>query len=553
MSAMCMEDECGALSVSCNEGVCVLDEIDTAAVVELNPCASGQCLSPEGLCEIEASCFVDPCDVTDECAGECQANYCGGCHAVCLDETVEEEKAEPIDNAIVRPSVTTSATPESRFYTWDGPRCSSDDDCYAKIRERVPGENEVIGVSTCQCYANSLINPLDECQGESDMTCPIAGCMENPCRNARAFCLEETGVCYLDISIEEPPVAIAPTSTIASENNIDVPVSILPEEPPVVNYTWSPICTSDDDCFTSMRQYEPGDSETIGVGVCQCYANSYKERLDECQANALCVAAMCMTYSCEGLSAYCNTVNGICELSDSLGFLEDTSTNSIATIVTDATSMATLTADTDIVIDETASNELFTDATEPVTSTGKSVTTSVPVAATADLIATNEAADETTTTLATASSEGTSSTAVVDATSTSTDGTMSSTSDTTTNTSPTSMDSNVVSIEGEPDKSQESDEISLETSSTVTTTTPNELESNPTFSFDYDRNETTPSLAPTTAPEDPRLSQNNEIEGYSNDVAKSQEGLPLDPSGATSTTIGVISLFIGVIIATILL
>lgn len=546
MSAMCMEDACGALSVSCNEGVCVLDEIDTTAVVELNPCAQGQCLSPEGLCEIEASCFVDPCDVTDECTGECQANYCGGCHAVCLEGP---ETTESIDNAIVRPSVT-SATPESLYYTWDGPRCNSDDDCFVKTRERVPGESEVIGVSACQCYASSLINPLDECQGESDMTCPIAGCMENPCRNAMAFCLEDTGVCYLDTSIEEPPVAIAPTSTIAS----DTPMSIFPDEAPVINYTWSPICSSDDDCFTSMRQYEPGDSETIGVGVCQCYANSYKEKLDECQADEVCIAAMCMTFSCEGLSAYCNTVNGICELSDSLDFLGDNNTNSIATIVTDATSMATLTADTDIVIDETASNEFFTDATEPATSTDKPVTTSEAVVVTADTVATNEAVDKTTSTLATESSAVTSSTAFDDKTTSTTDGTMSSTSDTT-NASPTATVSIVETIEGETEESQESDEIFLQTSSTVTTTTPNELGSNPTFSFDYDRNETTTetSLTPTSAPEDPTLSENNEVESYSNDVAKSQEGLPLDPSGSTSSTFGALSIFILVAIATILL
>eukprot|EP00986_Skeletonema_menzelii_P012251 scaffold6677_cov155-Skeletonema_menzelii.AAC.20 len=56
--------------------------------VDLSPinlsCPENQCLDPDGKCDEIVNCFVDPCDVQEECAyAECEANYCGGCHHVC--------------------------------------------------------------------------------------------------------------------------------------------------------------------------------------------------------------------------------------------------------------------------------------------------------------------------------------------------------------------------------------------------------------------------------------------------------------------------------------
>ena len=60
--------------------------------LEIDECDIGECISPNGTCAGEVSCFVDPCDVNDDCEEDeiCQANYCGGCHAVCIgvDESI---------------------------------------------------------------------------------------------------------------------------------------------------------------------------------------------------------------------------------------------------------------------------------------------------------------------------------------------------------------------------------------------------------------------------------------------------------------------------------
>merc|ERR1712154_423238 len=50
-------------------------------------CPNGECLNPiSGICEHGVSCFVNPCEVNIcPLAAICEANYCGGCHAVFKD------------------------------------------------------------------------------------------------------------------------------------------------------------------------------------------------------------------------------------------------------------------------------------------------------------------------------------------------------------------------------------------------------------------------------------------------------------------------------------
>ena len=54
--------------------------------LEVEECDIGECPSPNGTCAGEVSCFVNPCDVSNDCEEDeiCEANYCGGCHAVCI-------------------------------------------------------------------------------------------------------------------------------------------------------------------------------------------------------------------------------------------------------------------------------------------------------------------------------------------------------------------------------------------------------------------------------------------------------------------------------------
>lgn len=93
------------------------------------------------------------------------------------------------------PSAEFEATPVSVAYMWNGGTCNSDFDCYLKIRERVPGNSEIVGAGLCECYASSIDDPLDECQ--SSTVCPIAGCLENACSGQATYCSAEKGVCVL--------------------------------------------------------------------------------------------------------------------------------------------------------------------------------------------------------------------------------------------------------------------------------------------------------------------------------------------------------------------
>lgn len=84
-------------------------------------------------------------------------------------------------------------------YTWTA-TCATDSDCVPTIRTRVPGFSEPIAAGICECYADSLVDPLDECQGDND-GCPIAKCYEALCVDAMAFC--NNGVCELEYTDEE--------------------------------------------------------------------------------------------------------------------------------------------------------------------------------------------------------------------------------------------------------------------------------------------------------------------------------------------------------------
>jgi hypothetical protein len=460
----------------------------------------------------------------------------------------------------VRPSEVTATPVTQEPYTWEGPLCSTDNDCYSRNRERVPGESDVIGVTTCQCYANSFINPLDECQGEQDLTCPIAGCKEDPCKNIKAYCLVETGMCYLEESTASTPAVTMPTITTGGSIDINTPTVISSPATTIASptetignddYTWNPTCTTDDDCYPTMRTDEPGNSKPFGVAICECYANAFENPFDECQEDSLCISAMCLEYACEDITAFCSD-QGLCELSVSdddaaMHNTTNSTTNSIATIVTISTASVTQGLATKPVLDTTsvttsvAVESIDIDGTEPTKVENN--TTEFVADGTSSSAATSTSNDPNvvavTETLSTNASEVTSNGLSETETSSS--------STTTAETvevevSADKQNETVAAAQpsqGTPEANETSEEIQLETSSTSTTTT-EEIVVNVTS----DDNETLSNA--TTTQNKTSVSKNNLSENAATEVDKSQEGIPLNSGMALN---GMCSFILGLAVA----
>jgi len=96
------------------------------------------CLNPKtGGCEdSEVNCFVDPCDVTGACPeGEtCEANYCGGCHAICSGD-----------------GTATTTTPTKP----DGSMCEPNAECFTEGLTCAEGQESCCGKTynslECEC------------------------------------------------------------------------------------------------------------------------------------------------------------------------------------------------------------------------------------------------------------------------------------------------------------------------------------------------------------------------------------------------------------------
>ena len=101
----------------------------------------------------------------------------------------------------------------------------------------------------CQCYAASSINQFDECEGESDETCPIAKCV-NSCENSEAYCDNpqgDSGLCLLQPVDDKP----ANTSSI-SKNETSLPAcssSFTTSCPAVQQNVTIPSITNDTECL----------------------------------------------------------------------------------------------------------------------------------------------------------------------------------------------------------------------------------------------------------------------------------------------------------------
>jgi hypothetical protein len=75
-------------------------------------CPRGECHNPDGICDAEMFCQVDPCN-GHECAfGEiCQTNMCGGCHPVCAPDPYYVQPVIPTTPASKAGKSTTTEVP----------------------------------------------------------------------------------------------------------------------------------------------------------------------------------------------------------------------------------------------------------------------------------------------------------------------------------------------------------------------------------------------------------------------------------------------------------
>ena len=106
---------------------------------------------------------------------------------------------------------------------------------------QIPGNSETIGAGICGCYADSINDPFDECQGDTE--CAIAGCFRNTCDGFSAYCSED-GVCMLlQESNENDEIGIdsAESTTTSPTTTSSTTEAVLETGMP----TW---CNNDSDC-----------------------------------------------------------------------------------------------------------------------------------------------------------------------------------------------------------------------------------------------------------------------------------------------------------------
>jgi hypothetical protein len=102
---VCVANTCGGCNAQCVKNEMV--EQNASVPPTIHDCPRGECHNPDGQCEVEIMCQVDPCNGYTCAFGEiCQTNQCGGCHPICAPDPFYV----PPENV---PSVTTTKVPET--------------------------------------------------------------------------------------------------------------------------------------------------------------------------------------------------------------------------------------------------------------------------------------------------------------------------------------------------------------------------------------------------------------------------------------------------------
>lgn len=223
-------------------GMCTSDDECTAIVRSQYPTESNAGVE---LCECYAASSTNP---FDECEGEemdCMVakctDSCAGFEGYCL---LSPDSADGTQTCVLR-QVSTTSSPVSGSSATASPSpadisaavdetvgtCTTDDECSAVVRSRMPSESNA-GVDLCDCYAASSTAPFDECEGEGDETCAIAKCM-NSCEGMEAYCLlsseSSDGMCSLR-QATNPSTPVSDSSPTTSPPSANVTTTAVNKE-----------------------------------------------------------------------------------------------------------------------------------------------------------------------------------------------------------------------------------------------------------------------------------------------------------------------------------
>ncbi|EJK64050.1 hypothetical protein THAOC_15254 [Thalassiosira oceanica] len=226
-------------------------------------------------------------------------------------------------------------------------RCTVDSDCLVKVRSHLPFCPET-GLPLCSCYASSSRDPFDECEGQYGDLCREVKCA-NSCENLKAVCYQPNESsfprCEVQYSSDSELNSIAEYQQVYDETlpvaNNSTSLHFNATSESVAGYgsdagygastemtlpdgqsldetgqtsklntndtaEYIPTCESDEDCLAAIRTLVPEDSSLYGIGICDCYALSRINPLDECEGKEDCVGVQSCGI-CVEVKSVCST------------------------------------------------------------------------------------------------------------------------------------------------------------------------------------------------------------------------------------------------------
>jgi hypothetical protein len=169
---VCESNYCGGCNARCvDDGMTE----NSATLTPNHDCPRGLCHNPDGLCEAEMYCHVDPCNGHDcEFGKVCQTNMCGGCHAVCAPDPLYVAPPEP------PAKVPGSDCPEAKWHmsrvVGESNTCTNDDNYPQEWAES--GHLFDTPKECCDRYFGESCVVKENCPPEQDPNAPGEDCPE---------------------------------------------------------------------------------------------------------------------------------------------------------------------------------------------------------------------------------------------------------------------------------------------------------------------------------------------------------------------------------------